>query len=291
MSQFASAEDLQVCQALHRKHGTTYYLASRWFPEPFRSRTDALYGFVRVPDEWVDNPAGLPTDDPRSKLDQFEAELQAGWWTQAQPVKPSNAALRCFCDVGSATRMPIDEPLRFLAAMRQDLTQRRYATYEDLEGYMRGSAAAVGLMMLSILEVEPTAEVVAGATALGNAMQLTNFLRDVAEDAERGRIYLPLEDLDRHSVAEHEILEGNYSERFCNLMRFQAERARQLYSRADEQIAFLPLRARKPVKMARELYARILDRIERQQYDVFRQRARTSSVEKLSVATRVLLFG
>jgi len=173
--------------------------------------------------------------------------------------------------------------------MQSDFEVRRYATFENLRAYMRGSAVAVGHMMCAVLGAPMDAETLSAARALGEAMQLTNFLRDVREDAERGRIYLPLEDLDRFGVGEAEVLNGKMSKRFDNLMAFEIERARGLYLAADAGMGRLPADTQKPVRLARILYSRILDRIERQGRDVFVARARTTRLEKVVVLAQVLI--
>jgi phytoene synthase len=195
--------------------------------------------------------------------------------------------MRAFVDVALASSIPVSEPEVFLDAMVRDLSQTRYPTYESLRGYMRGSAAAVGLMMAHVFGVERTPASVEGAIALGEAMQMTNFLRDIGDDAQRGRIYLPQEDLDRFHVYEDEILSGTRSNNFRDLMAFEIDRTRTLYSKSDSAIANLPGEFRKGVRVARILYSRILDRIERNDFDVFATRVRTSRMEKLSVAAKV----
>lgn len=278
---YASPADYELCRRLHRRYGTTYYFATARFPAETRRRVHALYGFVRVPDEWVDNPSG---EDPCRLLASYRAELQRGL-TGARPEHP---ALRAFCDVAREVGIAHEEPLCFLDAMAMDLSVARYPDYGALERYMRGSAAAVGLMMCDVLRAGDDAAMRASARALGNAMQLTNFLRDVGEDSRRGRIYLPQDELAAFGVGEEEILAGQVTERFVRLAKFQVERARELYAVADRGIPMLPPEARKPVRLARVLYSRILDRIEARGYDVFGGRARTSKVEKLAVAARVL---
>jgi 15-cis-phytoene synthase len=131
----------------------------------------------------------------------------------------------------------------------------------------------------------------AAAMALGEAMQMTNFLRDVAEDWQRGRIYLPVEDMEMFGVREVDIAAGEATDGFRALVRFEIERTRALYAAADPGIPLLPPRARKAVTLARVLYSRILDRIEAQDCDVFRGRARTSRIEKAVALARVGLFG
>lgn len=282
---FASEADHAECRRLHRKFGTTYYFATGRFPAPIRRRVHALYGFVRVPDEWVDNPANTTREAQSRVLKEYRAQLLRG----LDGVRPEEPALRAFCDVVREVRMPLEEPLLFLDAMEMDLSIDRYETYQDLRGYMRGSASAVGMMMCSALEAGDDPAMLAAAQSLGEAMQLTNFLRDVAEDVGRGRIYLPLEDLRSFGVTEEEVLAGAMSDRLFNLMRFEIARARALYALADRGIPMLPACAQKAVRLARVLYSRILDRLEAQGCDPFRGRVRTSTPEKIHVATRIVL--
>jgi 15-cis-phytoene synthase len=282
VTQFASASDYAECRRLHRNFGTTYYFATRKFRRPVREKVHALYGFVRVPDEWVDNPS---SQDPSVQLQSFRRELVAGF----EGARPSEPVLRAFVDVATGCKMPISEPTCFLDAMEQDLFKFRYNTYSELEHYMRGSAAAVGVMMCHILGVGSNVKAIDGAVALGEAMQLTNFLRDVGEDAVRGRIYLPLEDMSSYHVSESDVLQGVISSHFIELMRFEIDRARKLYRIAEASLPELPSDARKPVLLALRLYERILGRIEERNYDVFGGRARTSKIEKLSVAAQVMI--
>jgi phytoene synthase len=204
-------------------------------------------------------------------------------------VCPAQPALRAFCDVIHEVGMSLEEPLLFLDAMAQDLTMSRYPTYEDLRGYMRGSASAVGVMMCSVLEAGADERMLRSARALGEAMQLTNFLRDISEDLDRGRIYLPQEDLDRFEVSEKSLRNGHITEGFRELMKFEIARARDLYVEADAGIPMLPVCAQKPVRLARILYSRILNHIEANGYDVFTTRARTTKPEKLAVLLQVAL--
>lgn len=280
---FATEADYTVCRAIHRKYGTTYYFASRRFPRPVQRATDAVYGFVRVPDEWVDNPGAMLPDERLRLMDEFREELRAG----LRGVRPSHPVMRAFVDTCCQVQMDPREPELFLDAMRADVTVARYATYEELRGYMRGSAVAVGLMMCSVLGAARTPEVVAGATALGEAMQMTNFLRDVGEDWQRGRVYLPAEDLHAFGVGEDALLAREVTPGFAALMEFEIDRTRALFAQADPAIELLPESMRFAVKLARVLYSRILDRIEDRGYDVFSGRARTSRMEKLRVAVEL----
>jgi phytoene synthase len=175
-----------------------------------------------------------------------------------------------------------------MSSMKMDTRVFRYPAYGDLEGYTYGSAAVVGLMMCRAIGVTDE-RATPHAEALGTAMQLTNFLRDVKEDWARGRVYLPLEDLNRFGYAEEELGRGVVDERFVALMRFEVSRARKLYWVADEGMRYIPRGRRYPVIVARRLYEAILGRIEAQGYDVFSQRAQTSLPHKLGVAAACAL--
>jgi phytoene synthase len=176
---------------------------------------------------------------------------------------------------------------RFLRSMVMDLTIDRYATWDDLLGYMDGSAAVIGEMMLPILEPR-SAAALGPARDLGLAFQLTNFLRDVAEDLDRGRIYIPQEDLVRFAVrpTERAVHDG-----WRAMMRFEIERCRTLYASADAGIGLLPPASANCVRAARVLYSEILDRIEAADYDVFVRRARVRRTRKVHVAARAMLGG
>jgi phytoene synthase len=174
---------------------------------------------------------------------------------------------------------------RFLRSMAMDLTVASYATWDDLLAYMDGSAAVIGEMMLPILEPRTT-DALVPARDLGNAFQLTNFLRDVDEDLDRGRVYLPQEDLDRFAA---DPARRTVDDEWRDLMRFEVERARSLYRSADRGIEMLPPESARCIRAARVLYAEILDRIEAADYDVFSTRAAVPTHRKALVATRLAL--
>lgn len=274
---FCAPGDLAICRRIHRKYGTTYYFSTLRLPRRIRWQTHALYAFVRIADEWVDNPGALTLDERRGRLRDWRNQLLKA----VDGVAPTDPVMRAFADVLIESKMPIEEPLLFLDSMEMDLTTDRYATFEDLRAYMRGSAAAVGIMMCHVLGADRSDPLLHAARSLGDAMQLTNFLRDVGEDALRGRIYLPSEDLEAFGVREHDILDRRTSPEFRQMMKFQIARARALYEIADGGIPLLPRESQRGVKLARVLYSRILDKLENQDFDPFVKRARTSKLEKL----------
>lgn len=266
---------------LNARHGKTYYFSTLFFPPEIRRSVHALYGFVRYPDEIVDNPP--VGSDPALLLAEYRQStiiaLQTGY--SELPV------LCAFADMARRHNLSADYPLAFLDAMAMDLTRTRYQTFSDLQTYTYGSASVVGLMLCALLGVTD-ADALVHAHDLGLAMQLTNFCRDIGEDwRERGRIYLPLEDMHCFGYSESQLASGVVNGAFIDLMQFQIARARAYYASADLGIPAIRADCRRPVQLARTLYARILDKIEVGGYDVFRRRARTSGLEKAAEAFRL----
>jgi len=275
------AESYDLCRRVQKAHSRTYYFSTRLFPAEVRPHVPALYAFMRYADEIVDHPHDLPPGAQLSVLKEFEAETMAA--VSGESVL--NPVLRAYADTVRACDIDPKTITAFMESMKMDTRVFRYPTYSDLEVYTYGSAAVVGLMMCRVVGVaEGKAD--AHAEALGVAMQLSNFLRDVGEDWRRGRVYLPLEDLARFGYTERDLASGVVDERFARLMRFEIDRARRLYQVADEGMGYIPRGRRLPVVVARELYAAILDRIEAQRYDVFSRRAQISRPAKLLVAAR-----
>ena len=281
---FASLKDYEICRRIHKTFGTTYYYATMRFPGKYRRRVHAIYGFVRVPDEWVDNPNGLSVPERRQLIENWREQMVQGLAGKC----PEHPAMRAFCDTVMECGIPVEEAHTFIDAMSQDLEQTTYETYEDLRDYMRGSASAIGVMMCYAMDAPTDPDTIARAKALGEAMQLTNFLRDIREDLhDRGRIYLPQEDLVRFGVTKDQLLAGTVDCNFKSLIQFEIERTRDLYKMSDIGIYKLPKRMRKAVLMARILYSDILGEIEKQGYNVFTRRARTSRGRKVRCALKV----
>mgnify|MGYP003334507763 FL=1 len=274
------AESYDLCKEFNKRHGTTYYWSTKVLPREKQRHVHALYGFCRYADDIVDDLGPVPVDTRERALkdfgDRFFADLAAG--ESRDPV------LRAVVD--TVTTCKIDEGCfrRFLRSMTMDLTVEKYETWDDLLGYMDGSAAVIGEMMLPILEpMNPAA--IGPARDLGNAFQLTNFLRDVNEDLDRGRVYIPQEDVRRFGV---DLAERRCTPQFVELMKFEIERCRALYRSADDGLALLPPQSRRSIGAARVLYGRILDKIEGQNYDVFAKRASVSTWEKAVMVTKLM---
>ena len=270
-----STSTLQRAERIEKKHGTSYYIATLFFPKKIKEAVFILYAFVRIPDEYVDNPQ--EGSDPHADLIQWKSA-----WEQAYASgKSTNDLLLATAEVFKTYNIPFDLSIEFIDAMIQDLTVSRYETYEDLQAYMRGSAQVVGLMLTYIMGYkDPRA--FEYAEKLGEAMQLTNFLRDIQEDyVSRGRIYLPQEDMRAYGVTEKMIHEKKVTPEFAHLMKFEISRARKLFREADLGICMLSSQTQFPVRLASHLYEKILDKIEEEEYNIFSKRVRSNTLEKI----------
>jgi len=276
------------CAEITRRNGTTYYWGTQLLPRERRRHVHAVYALCRLADDIVDDQVATAGREPaeiRSELLGFaDAFRRAGISGTADPVLA--AAAHTVRTVG----IPQECFDRFFGAMAMDLTTTRYETWDDLLGYMEGSAAVIGEMMLPVLQpLGP--EAVEPARALGFAFQYTNFLRDVAEDLDRGRIYLPQEELRRFGVTPVDLGRRVVTPQWRAFLAHEIERARALYQVADRGLPWLPPRSARCVATARVLYSRILDRIEAADYDVFHVRARVPTWRKAGTAARILLTG
>jgi phytoene synthase len=267
------------CRALHRKHGRTYYLATRLLPAWKRRHVHALYGFTRYADEIVDSHRERQAERLREWSDRFLAGLRGD--AVDDPLLPAVLHTIAVFDLDVA------DFATFLRSMAMDLTITSYDTYADLVGYMEGSAAAIGTMMLPILGSRDPVAAREPARQLGFAFQLTNFIRDVAEDLERGRIYLPLEDLTRFGLTPGDLRAGN--PKIKPLIAYEVSRAREHYDAAAPGIPLLEPASQACMRTAFLLYAGILDEVTAAGYDVFARRATVPNRRRAAVALRSLL--
>ncbi len=276
------ATSYEVCRGLLAAHGRTYYFATRFLPASERRHVYALYAFARYADDLVDHLSlGWDPARRRQALEAWSRSLLDGLMTRSSADPVLSAVVRTVHDLGISH----DDLRAFLRSMAMDLEVDRYETYEDLHEYVYGSAAVIGSMMLPVLGAShPQAR--ERAMDLGIAFQLTNFLRDVAEDWDRGRIYLPLEDLERFGVTEADFESRRVGAGMRRLLAFEAARARELYARAEAGWMMLTPRSRVAIRIAHRLYAEILDRLEAQDWQVFEHRAHVPWRRKAAVALR-----
>jgi phytoene synthase len=269
------------CRELHRSHGRTYYLATRLLPAWKRRHVHALYGFTRYADEIVDRTEALPPAERAARLQEFAGRFLHG--QTDDPLLPAVLHTIAVFDMDHA------DFTKFLRSMAMDLTVTSYATYVDLLDYMEGSAAVIGTMMLPILGSHDPAAAREPARQLGLAFQLTNFIRDVAEDLDRGRTYLPDEDLARFGVTRSELGEQRSTPQIKALIRYEVSRAREHYRAAAPGIPLLNPGSQACMRTAFRLYGGILDEVVAADYDVFTRRATVPNRRRAAVAVRSLL--
>ena len=274
----------QECKKLNSKHGKTYYLATLLLPKEKRPYVHALYGFARYADEIV--------DDLSSQLSEREKAAELNNWgnlvladlKSGSSQDPIAAAL---VDTATKFAIPISYFEAFLHSMKMDLTVTEYHTYQDLYEYVYGSAAVIGLQMVSILGTESAEQFEAAKIAaekLGIAFQLANFIRDVGEDLDRGRVYLPITELQSHGVTR-QMLENKFvTPQIKNALKEQIARVRRLQLESAPGIELLSTNSRECIKAASELYCGIVDEVEKIDYEVFSKRAKTSTFRRMKVA-------
>jgi phytoene synthase len=270
----------EACRKLNAEHGKTYYLASLLLPPAKRPHVWALYGFARYADEFVDS---FTEPDPAALLswgDDFLESLNSG----RQPEEPIALAMLNTMRRWAIPRQYVEA---FLESMQMDITITSYQTYADLERYMYGSASVIGLQMLPVLEpLTPAAA--SRARALGEAFQMTNFIRDVGEDLKRGRVYLPQEDLDTFGVTREMLGAGVVTPMIRELLAFEIERTRALYAFAEPGIEMVHPTSQDCLRTAFVLYSEILDAVERAGYQVLTQRVSVPLTRRLMVALPAL---
>jgi 15-cis-phytoene synthase len=271
------------CRQLHARHGRTYYLATLLLPRWKRRHVHALYGFTRYADEIVDDlDSTLDGAGQAAALRAWGERFYAGLRGAAceDPVLPAVLhTVRAF-------DLEVADFEKFLDSMAMDLVKDGYRTYDDLLGYMEGSAAVIGTMMAPILESSDPPRAREHARQLGLAFQLTNFIRDVAEDLERGRVYLPAADLERFGVGRADLTAGEVTPKVRELLAFEVERARGHYRAARPGIQLLAPSSRPCIEVASALYGGILDEIERAGYQILGRRVQVPRRRRLGVAGR-----
>jgi len=290
-------KDIAYCRKIHKKYGKSFYFGTLLLPKKERDATCVLYAFFRFPDEYVDTYFKDHKHIALQKLQRWGSLWRAcygGIDFDADTDEEERKILRASKYIFDTYKIPYEYSESFLAAMIQDTSKERYETYEELERYMYGSAVVVGCMMVYILcagdehfrvDTAYRVSILDKARALGEAFQMTNFLRDIGEDMIlRKRIYIPLDDMNRFGVTEKDVQDSLLSKEFINLMKFEIGRTRELYEKADKGILMLSYRASRGIRVARVLYSKILSKIENKKYDVFSSRIRVARFQKSILA-------
>ena len=273
----------EYCQEKAARSGSSFYYSFLFLPPERRRAITALYAYCREVDDTVDE--ATDPEVARTRLDWWRGEIERLF--AGDPQHPVTRALaphleRCAIDRASLVAI--------IDGMQMDLEQDRYPDFDGLRLYCHRVAGVVGVLAAGIFGAR-NAGTLAYAEQLGLAFQLTNIVRDVGEDARKGRIYLPLEDLQRFGVPAHEILGARPSDRFVTLMRFEAERARACYRQAFALLEPAERRAQRPGLMMAAIYARLLDEIERDGFRVLTHRTSLTPVRKLWLAWKTWVTG
>ena len=270
----------EECKRLNSLHGKTYYLATLLLPAEKRPYVHALYGFARYADEIVDDLAS--TLSPQEKADALRS-WSSGVLADLKAGTSSDHIGRALVDTARKFDIPHQHFVDFLHSMEMDLTVTEYQTYDDLLEYVYGSAAVIGLEMVPILGYSDQRAYEA-AKKLGIAFQLANFIRDVGEDLERGRVYLPLQELAQFGVSRADLEARIATTEIKAALKFQIARVRKLEESSRTGIAMLGAPSQPCIETARILYCGIVDAVEEIDYEVFTKRATVSMSRRLRVA-------
>lgn len=279
----ASQGDYAACRGVMRAASKNYSSASNYLPARLRPHVEALYALMRVGDDRVDVAHGEYAS-PQAAIDDWERAYEDAFSHGGSP----HPVMRAYLDTALRFAIPRETMHPFFRAMRADLTVGRYPRFIDLLEYMQGSAIPVGRAMTHILGVRPgytLAEALEGADSLSIAMQLTNFWRDIGEDWQRGRIYIPLEDMERFGVTEAHIAGARPETAFVELLEYEFERTQAYYRHARRAVPMLAA-GRWAVMSSLEIYRAILPAIRSAGYDVFTRRSGTGRLAKIGIALK-----
>lgn len=277
------SESYAACRAITKERAKNFYYGIRLLPEQRRDALCAAYAFFRISDDLSDD---LAISDKDVRLARWKALVQESPENEREhPILPA------FYHAVRTYQIPHRYFEELLEGTTSDLTVTRYPSFADTYRYCYQVASTVGLVCLHVFGFDHSPEALAQAEARGVAFQLTNILRDLAEDAERGRIYLPLEDLERFEVSEQEFLSGTASPRLQALLSFEIERAKKYYKESAPLVERVDKESRASLEAMTGIYRALLGKVESMGTRVFQERARLSRLEKLSLAGKTALSG
>ncbi len=279
MSDQQLADAYEHCRAITRKAAGNFYYAFVTLPRRRRRAMYAAYAYCRLCDDLSDDD--LPIDEKTRRIQGIDALLD-----DAREGKPDGPVFEALAHAAAEYDIPYEDLTEVARGVEMDLTVSRYETFDDLAAYCYRVASVVGLICIQIMGYKDR-RAREYAIDLGLAMQLTNILRDVREDAERGRIYIPQEDLRRFGYTEEDLMAGTVNDQFRSLMEFEVARAREHFERGKRLLKLLPVRTRAFPAVLGGLYGRVLDRIEGKSYNVFEGRVGLSTREKTGLAVRL----
>ena len=280
----------EYCEKITKTHAKSFYFAAKFLPKYKRRPIYALYALCRKVDDEVDEIGENNEAEAIKAVERWQRKLKEIYEqkseVRSQKSETENLVFTAWRDLLQTHKIPKKLPLELMQGVLMDTQIKRYETFDELYVYCYRVASTVGLMSSEIFGyTEP--KTLEYAEALGIAMQLTNILRDVKEDAAMGRIYLPQEDLRKFGVLEKQLLANEMNENFVEMMKFQMSRARDYYCKSEKGIPLLEKDTRFTVLLASRIYSKILDEIERQNYDVFTRRAHTTFSQKLRMIPKI----
>ncbi len=289
----------KYCENVTKTHAKSFYFAAKFLPKHKQKPIYALYALCRHVDDEVDEAEVSNEREAVKAIESWKRKLGTIYEgkkqktkgkskDQRKKTKDQNFVLLAWQDLLKTYRIKQELPLELMKGVVQDTHIKRYETFDELYVYCYRVASTVGLMSSEIFGYSDE-KTLCYAEALGIAMQLTNILRDIKEDAAIGRIYLPQEDLQKFNVSEEQIFAGEINENFIELMKFEIERATDYYAIAEKGIALLERDTRFTVLLASRIYAKILEKIEKQNYNVFLKRAHTTLSQKIFSVPKIWL--
>jgi phytoene synthase len=283
----------EYCESVTKFHAKSFYFAAKFLPAHKQKAVYPIYAFCRHVDDEIDEAEISGKQESIRAVERWQSKLNdvyAGksFVTENSSDEKQNLVLAAWRDLLGKYQIPRNLPLELMQGVLQDTHTNRYENFDELYVYCYRVASTVGLMSSEILGYSERIAL-DYAEAMGIAMQLTNILRDVKEDAAMNRIYLPQEDLRKFSVSEEQIFAGDFDENFRAMMKFQIERARDFYRRGEKGIRLLEKDSRFTVLLAARIYSKILDEIEKRNYNVFKSRAHTTKTQKLISIPKIWL--
>ncbi len=267
------------CQRIAKEHARNFYYAFRTLPARKRRAIYSAYAFCRYCDDIADED--LPIDEKERLFAEARRFLSL-----SQKGRANGPVFTALNDASRAFHIPYEYYEQVIEGVEMDLTWTRFQTFDELNGYCYKVASIIGLICIEVFGYKD-AKAREHAVDLGVAMQLTNILRDVKEDAERGRIYIPLNDIGAFGYSERELMSGINNDAFRNLMKFQADRARRYFERGSRLFPLLSPGSRTCPMVLHGIYSAVLDRIEMRGFDVFERRIGLGTREKLLITAKL----
>ncbi len=267
-----------------RSNAKSFFFASKFLPKDVRFATYAIYAYCRFVDDTADNPRERSNSEVLSELDYIRDEIEIAY----RSGESEHPALRAFVAVARRYGIPKKLPLDLIEGARMDLTKSRYENFDELYEFAYKVASVVGLMMTYALGFKRP-ETLDYAEKLGISMQLTNILRDVKEDKEMGRIYLPSDEMREFGVSEEQIIDERFDGEFKNFMIYQVERACSYYQAAEPGIDLLNKKSRFSIRAASRIYGGILKKLEEVDYNPFKGRVFVPKSEKINILIKEIL--